>query len=172
MTDDEIVPASPSTPSITSAEGLLIHTALRADVRSMERKLLDAQDAFAKRLETAQEDGAKATLNAFQRAYEWHATSERRHEVERLQDAEFRRRVESQLTHVVRVLARQEDTLARLYQREDRTEVERATPWFLRPDTWRPVVVALALSIIAGSFTACATVRMMVPEASLDAGRK
>jgi hypothetical protein len=171
MSDDEIVPASPSTPSLRSEEALLLHTALRADLKAHEKRLLSAQDDFAQRLYAAQEEAARGTMNAFQRAYEWHATSERKHEVTRLQQAEWNRRNEERLTHIVRALSRQEDILTRIYQRADRTEVERAIPWFLRPDTWRPVVVALALSIIAGSFSACATVRMLTPEASVDAGK-
>lgn len=182
---EPVVPASPSTPALTSDEAWLIHGAFKADSHalrddlkkriadlgaSMEKRFSDAHSAYREDINgvrsevlLAREDGAQSTFIAFQRVADDMLTNERRAEIFRIEMRESARRSEERMSHLVRAAQRHEDALIAIQAREDRTEVDIATPWFLRPATWRPVVIATAFAIVASALTACATVSFLNP---------
>lgn len=189
---EPVVPASPSTPALTSDEAWLIHGAFKADSHalrddlkkriadlgaSMDKRFSDAHSAYREDINgvrsevlLAREDGAQSTFIAFQRVADDMLTNERRAEIFRIEMRESARRSEERMSHLVRAAQRHEDALIAIQAREDRTEVDIATPWFLRPATWRPVVIATAFAIVASALTACATVSFLTSSVEYDAG--
>ena len=164
---DIVVPASPSSMGLTSDEAFILRDENRRDLKSLREDLVNAQEA-----------GAAATLLAFQRAADMSLTCERNAEVFRCEIREHARRqearsalVQEQIGSLARSAQRQENTLNTLSARDDRHSVESATPWWLRPSTWRPVLVATVFAVIASAATACATVRMLTPADEVDGGR-
>jgi len=189
---EPVVPASPSTPALSSDEAWLIHGAFKADSLAIradfkermaalgatfDKRFSDAHSAYREDINgvrsevlLAREDGAQATFIAFQRVADDMLTNERRAEIFRIEMRESARRSEERMAHLVRAAQRHEDALIAIQAREDRTEVEIATPWFLRPATWRPVVIATAFAIVASALTACATVSFLTSSVEYDAG--
>lgn len=182
---EPVVPASLSTPALTSDEAWLIHGAFKADSLAIradfkdrmaalgaafDKRFSDAHSAYREDINgvrsevlLAREDGAQATYIAFQRVADDMLTNERRAEIFRIEMREYARRGEERMSHLVRASQRHESALIAIQAREDRTEVDIATPWFLRPATWRPVVIATAFAIVASALTACATVSFLNP---------
>ena len=184
---EPVVPASSSTPALTSDEAWLIHGAFKSDSLAIrtdfkermsalgaafDKRFSDAHSAYREDINgvrsevlLAREDGAQATYIAFQRVADDMLTNERRAEIFRIEMREYARRGEERMSHLVRASQRHESALIAIQAREDRTEVDIATPWFLRPATWRPVVIATAFAIVASALTACATVSFLNPGA-------
>jgi hypothetical protein len=184
---DPIIPASPSSPSLSSDEAWLIYGAFKSDSLAIrddfKKRMTSLEESFDKRFSEshsayredingvrsevllAREDAAQATFIAFQRVADDMLTNERRAEIFRIEMREYARRGEERMSHLVRASQRHESALIAIQAREDRTEVDIATPWFLRPATWRPVVIATAFAIVASALTACATVSFLNPGA-------
>lgn len=146
---------------------------LSAEARTLREENIRNMRSLREEILSVQESGQRELLQAFLRASQDANVRERRAEIARLEVAESLRRIEAKLqVHderfdaVARAVRRDHESISSFQAQADEQADEdepSITPWFLRPVTWRPVLIASVLAVVLSTITACATVRMLAP---------